>query len=610
MKNKILCLFIASLFFSPIFASRNTNKIDSNNVQTIRNVEFFAKIFGSVRYFYPSKAALHLNWDKFAVYGVRKVENCKNDEELIQVANSLFLPLCCELKINVPVKESLIIPTKAGKYKVWEHYGSGECPLRGIIGWFYKPFWPYHSKVKSLAKNDTIFYTTESLFDELEYSLPNASCEHTLTADFKQLKSSVDSISLDKIDFKSKKVFLTARNHDYQIASVITTWNNLRFFHPYSDINKIDWDSLLHKTIINTYKANNEVDFFIVFSQMLSSLNDGHIYTSLECTQKINFIISDQVFILPWILPIEALVRDTMATVVNGENPNIEKLPKGSKIDSINGKSIADWISFQMGMMSGSKQRKCFDLQTSLFNSYVDTMFTITFTSPENIRQTVQMKGVRRWFWGIDKPKSPFLQEQSDGIYALNFGSPLASKKEMKKAIKLLQKQKNLKGIIVDLRSVRYFTDELLAYMTKCEIKTTDWNVPVKSSPKKTKYYTTNESIKPKNKTFEVPIIFLTDASLISYGETVMQMVKHYKLGTIVGTNTAGCNGNATRFLTPVFNVWYYTGMYVKNIDGSQLYNIGIIPDYFIENTADDIIKGIDKQMNKAVELIKVKSIN
>ena len=145
--------------------------------------------------------------------------------------------------------------------------------------------------------------------------------------------------------------------------------------------------------------------------------------------------------------------------------------------------------------------------------------------------------------------------------------------------------------------------------MTKGKIKSPDWNVPIKSSPEKTKFKTTNWSIKPKKKTFEVPIVFLTDASIISYGETVMQMVKHYKLGTIVGTNTAGCNGNATRFMTPVFNVWYYTGMYVENIDGSQLYNIGIIPDYYVENTADDIVNGRDRQMEKALEVLKGKVV-
>lgn len=600
IQSAIICILICFTFSAK---AQSVGK-DSANNQQLRNIEFFAKIFGNVRYFYPSKAALKINWDKFAVYGVRKVENCKNDEELIQVANSLFLPLCSELKINVPLKESFIIPTKARKYKIWEHYGSGECPVGGIIGWLYKPFWPYHSKVKSLAKNDSIFFTTESIDGKLYFSTPNASCESKKTAAFKQLQCSVDSITLDKIDLKSRSVFITARRHDFQIASVITTWNNLRFFHPYSDINKIDWDSLLNQTIVNTYKTNNEVDFFIVFSQMLSSLNDGHSFTRLECAHGIY-----QLFINPYLLPFEVKVNDSTAVIINAENPYLEKMPKGSKIDSINGKSIADWINFQMGMMSGSKQRKCFDLQTSLFSSYTDTVFAITFTTPENIHKTVQLKGVRRWFSGIDKPESSFLQEQSDGIYVLNFESQLASKKEMKKAIKILKKQKNLKGIIVDFRSVKYFTDELLAYMTIGKIKSANWNVPVKSSPDRAKSFTENYFIKPKKKTFEVPIVFLTDASIISYSETVMQMVKHYKLGTIVGTNTAGCNGNATRFMTPVFNVWYYTGMYVENIDGSQLYNIGIIPDYYVENTADDLVNGRDRQMEKALEVLKGKII-
>jgi len=260
-----------------------------------------------------------------------------------------------------------------------------------------------------------------------------------------------------------------------------------------------------------------------------------------------------------------------------------------------------------MDFISGSKQRKLYLLKTNLFNSYTDTIFKIVYSNSINTNQTIKLKGVRRFFWGINGTEKPFLQKQTEGIYSINFNSLESSKKELKKSIKILQKEKNLKGIIIDFRSVRYMDDSFLGYFSKKTLNSPDWKVPVKTSPNKTKYYITNWKIKPKKKVFEVPIVFLIDASIISYGETVMGIVEQYKLGDIVGTNTAGCNGDVTRFQTPVYNVFAYTGMRVDNYDGTQLFNIGIKPTVYIENSAEDIINGVDRQLNKAIELINQK---
>jgi C-terminal processing protease CtpA/Prc len=45
--------------------------------------------------------------------------------------------------------------------------------------------------------------------------------------------------------------------------------------------------------------------------------------------------------------------------------------------------------------------------------------------------------------------------------------------------------------------------------------------------------------------------VFLTDASAISPAETVMEMVKYYRLAEIVGGPTAGTNGNINCIYLP-----------------------------------------------------------
>jgi hypothetical protein len=153
---------------------------------------FFAKIYGSVRYFYPSKAAKQTDWDKFAIYGVREVKACRNDKELIIKINALFLPLCGELKINT-IRENDITIHQKEKYKTMEHYGNGNSFVK--IPLFYKP---YFSKIKRSKKGDTICLYSDKVDENLSFSMPTASRETKVSKPFRMLKHSFDTISTNK----------------------------------------------------------------------------------------------------------------------------------------------------------------------------------------------------------------------------------------------------------------------------------------------------------------------------------------------------------------------------------------------------------------------------
>jgi hypothetical protein len=48
----------------------------------LQNMETFARLYGYARWFHPSDEAQEIDWDKFAVLGVQKVENVKSAAEL------------------------------------------------------------------------------------------------------------------------------------------------------------------------------------------------------------------------------------------------------------------------------------------------------------------------------------------------------------------------------------------------------------------------------------------------------------------------------------------------------------------------------------------------
>ena len=95
----------------------------------IQNIETFARLYGYARWFHPSDEAQEINWDKFAVLGIQKVENIQSNKELRDTLYSLFSPLVQGLQIyetNKPEKfnsDILLSPDTNAKPVAWQHYG-------------------------------------------------------------------------------------------------------------------------------------------------------------------------------------------------------------------------------------------------------------------------------------------------------------------------------------------------------------------------------------------------------------------------------------------------------------------------------------------------------
>ena len=123
----ILCVACIFTFLS----SCKTVQISSGESQEIQNLRAFAKLYGYVKYFHPSDEASAIDWDKFAIYGVKKVKNAKDREELKVILEELFLPVGPTIQIYSVderprnFKETLQKDTNGLKVVAWQHLGFG-----------------------------------------------------------------------------------------------------------------------------------------------------------------------------------------------------------------------------------------------------------------------------------------------------------------------------------------------------------------------------------------------------------------------------------------------------------------------------------------------------
>jgi hypothetical protein len=95
------------------------------------NVSAFARLYGVVRYFYPSDAAAALDWNRFIVFGIGRVRAAENAKALETILNSLFAPLGPGIRIGAALPPAANPDGSEGPLVAWRYFGPGFTTPRG-----------------------------------------------------------------------------------------------------------------------------------------------------------------------------------------------------------------------------------------------------------------------------------------------------------------------------------------------------------------------------------------------------------------------------------------------------------------------------------------------
>jgi len=74
---------------------------------------------------------------------------------------------------------------------------------------------------------------------------------------------------------------------------------------------------------------------------------------------------------------------------------------------------------------------------------------------------------------------------------------------------------------------------------------------------------------------------------------------------TVVGSTTAGADGNVTYFFLPGGMRTQFSGIGVYYPDGRETQRVGIVPDITVQPTIRGIAEGRDEVLEKAIAIIK-----
>jgi carboxyl-terminal processing protease len=102
-----------------------------------------------------------------------------------------------------------------------------------------------------------------------------------------------------------------------------------------------------------------------------------------------------------------------------------------------------------------------------------------------------------------------------------------------------------------------------------------------------------------------LPLVVLIDRDCISACDAFSGAVQDLRLGTLVGTRTAGIvSGTATGYQLDDGSVLYLPARHELSADRELINGIGVPPDYYVPLTAQDVSTGHDPDVTKAVAVL------
>lgn len=383
-----------------------------------------------------------------------------------------------------------------------------------------------------------------------------------------------------------------------RLLSLYRYWSSIQYFSPNRNLTAQNWNLILPKFIPKLILADNKYTYVTNLVKLVSSINDSHGFIGSSVFES-NLGKNR--------LPVEAkyIENKLVVTGIALDSLNMgQNLKIGDEINMINGSLVDDMIQNYLPVTSSSN----FDVaMRDMVNTYLlrsnEKIFDLQLVR-EGKKFQVMQTGVLNTKIKIDlfgaKPKDKVFQ-----LINPNIGYISGYKFKKKDLDSISKVFIGTKGLIVDMRG--YPVEELIhtlgGYLGtngRPFVKFTKGTVRIPGRFEMTRTVKSGKNENP----YKGKIIVMVNSVTQSNAEFVTMAFQTAKNVKVIGSTTAGADGNISAISLPGgFKTWI-SGIGVFYPDGTNAQRAGVKIDLAIKPTINGIRDGKDEVLEKAIELI------
>ena len=387
----------------------------------------------------------------------------------------------------------------------------------------------------------------------------------------------------------------------FHLLALYRYWNMIHYFFPSTYLTDKNWGDVLKEYIPMFISAQNRLEYELATIQIIGEINDTHAANLGGGNAIVEMRGNRFAPFRVWFIEGKLVVTD----YYNWDLKEASGLEIGDVITHINGEKVETIVeNLKKYYPASNKAALLRDMSFDLLRSN-NNAINITYNSSSSSRQKElqlytrdMLPNIYRWYQVNPNEKSYKLLDGNIGYVTL------ASIKNEDIA-EIRQSFINTKGIIIDIRNYpSAFTPFTLApfFVSKSTpfVKFTGGNI---NNPGEFTFRNGAE-IPNTGETFQGKLVVIVSEVTQSSAEYQSMAFRAGDNTTIIGSTTAGADGNISQIVLPGGLRTVISGIGVYYPDGTKTQRVGIVPDIWVEPSIEGIIQGRDELLEKAIEII------
>jgi C-terminal processing protease CtpA/Prc len=527
--------------------------------QKIDDLELLGRIWGFLKYHHPDVAKGNYNWD-YELFRILPAYLAANDN---QQKNNLLLKWINKFG-EIPESKGYVTITSDSSFLKpdlsWIEKSSINVDLKNLLQKIYLNRYQgsqYYIQMNQTAGNPV--FSNESTYKEMNFP-----------------------------------------DTGFRLLALYRYWNMIHYFFPYKHLTDKDWNGILKEYIPYFVQAKNRLEYELTTTLLIGEVCDTHAGL-WEGGREIDSLRGDkQIPVQVQFIENKWVVTDYYMSPAKVERA---ELKIGDIITHVDGKSVESIVdSIKKYYPASNEAARMRNIARDLLRSNEHTLY-INYISSNQLKQNKihleKRSDLYHYIYKKDTTKCYKFINENIGYISLK-----TIKDEDIKKIK--EDFRNTHGIIIDIRNypstfVPFTLGSYFVLDSTPFVKFTNRNI---NNPGE---FTFSQALEiPKSKeTYQGKLVVIVNEITQSQAEYTAMALRAGDNTTIIGSQTAGADGNVSKITLPGGLKTQISGIGVYYPDGRETQRIGIVPDIEVKPTIKGIREGRDELLEKAIEIIE-----
>ncbi|MBE16138.1 MAG: peptidase S41 [Cytophagaceae bacterium] len=404
--------------------------------------------------------------------------------------------------------------------------------------------------------------------------------------------------------FKNEKSYgdMPYPDTGFRLLGLFRYWNIIQYYFPYKDITDNDWNTVLTSYLPIFINAQDELAYEKANLRLIGEVQDTHANV-WGGADKFQATLGRK---YP---PIRAAFVENELVVVDYYNPEMKAtvgLELGDVITHINNKTVKDIVRERMPFYPASNEAaRARDIAENILRSDREIIELKIIRDKQKMSKNISMylqDELDYYRWYRRESEAPSFKMLPGNIGYITLAN--ISRDDPEKIKKAFA---NCKGIIIDIRNypsafMPFALGQFIAPRNTEFVKFTTVDPSNPGAFIMGKPLATGAGNKAE---FQGKVVVLVNELSQSQAEYTAMAFRAAPNTTIIGSTTAGADGNVSRFNLPGGLRTMISGIGVFYPDGSPTQRVGIVPDLEVTPTIQGIKEGRDELLESAISVIE-----